>query len=222
MVAYSLRFNRVARRLKSWLEAGRIGDIAFARLHVGSYLPRRHPWEDYREGYGARRELGGGVILDAIHELDASLWYLGEPDRLFCMAGRFGDLEIDVEDTAEILLEYGQCCASIHLDYLEAPPRRVHEVIGTEGKLVADLFENRCVLYAAHGDEIEMFEGADERNDEYLREIGHFLACLERRATPPVDAVAASRSLALAVAAKKSAELRSPVALANHGTVTTG
>ena len=102
LVGYQLRFHPGLKLVKKLLDEGAIGEPVSARAHWGEYLPDWHPWEDYRQGYSARSDLGGGVILTLSHPLDYLRWLLGEVDCLWAFAGRLGDLEIDVEDTAEI------------------------------------------------------------------------------------------------------------------------
>ena len=78
MVGHNLRFNKNLVKIKKMLNKEMIGRIISTRVHCGSYLPYRHPEENYRKGYGAREELGGGPILDSIHEIDYMLWFFGK------------------------------------------------------------------------------------------------------------------------------------------------
>ena len=75
------------------------------RIEVGEYLPGWHTYEDYRQMYASRADLGGGVILSQIHELDYLYWLFGLPKRVFALGGHLTRLEVDVEDIASILLE---------------------------------------------------------------------------------------------------------------------
>jgi predicted dehydrogenase len=97
-VGYNLRFNPGIRMLKQFVEEGVAGRILWARAEVAQYLPDWRPWQDYRQSYTARQELGGGIILDASHEIDYVLWLLGPPRELTCMAGKVSGLEVNVED----------------------------------------------------------------------------------------------------------------------------
>lgn len=49
----------------------------------GDYLPDWQPWEDHRQGYAARRAMGGGTILTLIHAIDVLYWFFGSarPNR---------------------------------------------------------------------------------------------------------------------------------------------
>jgi predicted dehydrogenase len=213
LVGYNLRFDPLLHQLRVWLNDSRIGHVASARLHFGSYLPWRHPWEDYRVGYGARRSLGGGVILDAIHELDYALWLFGLPERVYCAGGKSSDLEIDVEDLAEVSLLYPNAVISIHLDYIQRPPERSCHVIGTRGTIRANLIARSLHLFDG-----TTRQRATRRIDcpfeqTYQVEIQHFIDCIGGGAKPLVDGYVAAQSLQVAETARESMATGLPVAL---------
>lgn len=206
LVGYTFRFDPLVKAVREWVAEERVGRVVSARFHFGSYLPSRHPWEDYRAGYGARRNLGGGVILDAIHELDLALWMFGEPETIYCAGGKYSDLEIDVEDIAEILLWYPDKIVSIHLDSVQRAPERYCEIIGTRGQIRADFFA-RTLRYF-DGD-VRAWQSSGDYcaiDEIYKREMRHFLDCLDGRANPAVNGKTAAQSLELAEDVRKSME----------------
>lgn len=206
LVGHNLRFDPLLQQLRTWLHDRRIGRVVSARLHFGSYLPWRHPDEDYRAGYGARRELGGGVVLDAIHELDSALWLFGRPQAIFCVAGKFSDLDIDVEDTAELLMRYGEgYVVSIHLDYVQRPHQRWYEVVGTRGYMRWDAVAALLRLFDGDRGEWTEISGDADTNAPYLSEMVHFLNCLNGAEVPLVSPGDAREALALAMTALRSA-----------------
>ena len=106
IVGYNLRFLPSLRCLRDALHAGTIGRPMSVRAEVGQYLPEWRPDRDYRETNSARSELGGGVELELSHEIDYVCWLLGDVSSVDAILGRTSDLEIDVDDTAEILLRF--------------------------------------------------------------------------------------------------------------------
>jgi len=119
-VGYNLRFNPGIQTLKRLVEEGVAGRFLWARAEVAQYLPDWRPWQDYRQSYTARRELGGGIILDASHEIDYILWLLGPPRELTCMAGQVSGLETNVEDCATILIRLRSGAqADVHMDFAQ-------------------------------------------------------------------------------------------------------
>lgn len=134
-VVCNMRFHPAVVTLRENLP--RIGRPHFARAYYGNYLPDMRPGADYRTLYCARRDSGGGVILDGVHEIDYLDWLLGPARLTGAGAARLSDLEIDVEDYAWLTLRHADGVRSeIHLDYLQRAKRRGCEIAGNEGTLV--------------------------------------------------------------------------------------
>jgi len=211
LVGYNLRFDPLLRQLHAWLNESRIGRVVSARLHFGSYLPWRHPWEDYRFGYGARRDLGGGVILDAIHELDYALWLFGHPKRVYCAGGKHSSLEIDVEDVAEILMSYENAVVSVHLDFIAQSAQRTCDIVGSQGQIHADLVARTLALFNGTTREWSAPQVHCPFDELYRLELQHFLDCIAAKTAPAVDGSTALESLLLADAAKRSITTGTPI-----------
>lgn len=213
LVGYNFRFDALLNQVQRWISEGRIGHVTSARFHFGSYLPWRHPWEDYRSGYGASRQLGGGVILDAVHELDMAVWLFGMPETIYCAGGKYSDLEVDVEDTAEIVMSYGDKVVSVHLDYVQRPAERWCEVTGTGGRIQADVFARSARYFDGGTQTWTHAEGAGALEASYKMEMRHLIDCVEGRTRPLVDGRIAAQSLLLADEARASMQCGSLVAI---------
>ena len=134
-VVCNMRFHPALRAVREALPA--IGKPLFARAHYGNYLPDMRAGADYRELYCARRQTGGGVILDAIHEVDYLSWFFGQPVSVSCESAKLSDLDIDVEDYAGIHMRHESGVRSeTHLDYLRRYKRRGLEVVGENGSVI--------------------------------------------------------------------------------------
>jgi predicted dehydrogenase len=216
LVGCNLHFLPSLRLVKRLLAEGRIGTPLSARAHCGYYLPHWRPHTDYRRGYAARQATGGGIILDSIHEFDYLRWLLGEPREVFCYAGKVSTLEIDTEDSADILLrfDYG-AVANVHLDYLQRTYRRSCELIGEDGVIVWDYISQLVRVYGKDDRRAEDYEESinTERNLMYVEELRHLVDCVEGRATPELDAAGGRTVLGIALAAKRSAVEGRPVKL---------
>lgn len=214
-VGYNWRFNPMIRRVAEVLGAGTIGRPLSLRAHFGSYLPARHPWEDYRVGYGARADLGGGVILDAVtHQLDYLVSMLGWPDSVSCRAGKRSDLEIDVEDVADLALDFsGGVVATIHGDFVERPHRAALDIIGSEGTLLADFVGSELRVWSSSTEQWATETFAFDYNDIYLDLMRHVLDCAATGAKPSTDLADGARNLRILLAAKRSAETGEVISL---------
>jgi len=218
LVGYQMRFHPCLQRLYTLLQQQAIGRVLAVRVEVGEYLPGWHTYEDYRQMYASRRELGGGVILSQIHELDYIYWLFGLPRRVFALGGHLSNLEIDVEDTASILMECiveGQPVPiHVHQDYVQRPPSRTCQIIGDAGKILLDFHALTIHVFDARGQLVEArtFEGF-QRNQLFLDELNHLLACLQGKETPVVTVRDGAQSLRIALAARQSIESGKVVAL---------
>ena len=217
-VGYQMRFHPCLQHLRSLLRRQAIGQVLTVRVEVGEYLPGWHAYEDYRQMYASRRDLGGGAILSQIHELDYIYWLFGLPRRVFALGGHLSSLEIDVEDTASILMECvvdGQPVpVHVHQDYVQRPPSRTCQVIGDTGKILVDFHGPTVRVFDGLGQlaESRAFEGF-QRNQLFLDELNHFLACVKGDETPMVTVREGAQSLRMALAAKESLEMGDVVKL---------
>lgn len=205
LVGYQLRWHPALRLCRTILEDGRLGELLTARFWVGEYLPGWHTYEDYRQMYASRRDLGGGVILSQIHEMDLIYWYFGRPLSIYTLGGQFGNLQIDVEDTASSLMkcEWDGRPLPVHLtqDYLQRPASRGCEIIGTQGRLDLDLAAACVKVTDARSGESQQFDFKTfERNELFLSEMKHFIAGVrgEEESTVPLSDGVESLRMALA------------------------
>jgi len=215
-VGFQFRFHPGLQQAKRLLAERAIGRPISAHAHYGEYLPSWHPWEDYRQGYSARAELGGGVILTLCHPLDYLRWLFGEVVTLWAFAGKLSELEIAVEDTAEIGLRFASgLLAGVHLDYVQRPTAHWLEIIGAAGTLRWDNSDGTVHLYRAAMGEWEQFPTPQsfERNDLFLEQMRHFLAVARGEAQPACTLEDGVRALELALAAHQSAETGSAIRL---------
>ena len=193
LVAFQFRFHPGLIRAKQLISDGEIGRIISAHVHFGEYLPAWHPWEDYRKGYAARADMGGGVVLTQCHSLDYLPWLVGKVDSVWGFTAKLSDLEVDVEDTAEIGLRFGSgALGNLHLDFNQQPPAHRFEIIGTKGSLKWDLSDGATRIYRASPESLATSTGMGikaggewetyplpenwERNVMFLEQMKHFVA----------------------------------------------
>jgi predicted dehydrogenase len=217
-VGYQMRFHPCLGRLRELLAARTVGRVIAVHALVGEFMPAWHTYEDYRELYASRRDLGGGVILTQIHELDYLTGLFGTPRRVFALGGHLSGLDVDVEDTASLLMECvvdsGVVPVHVHQDYVMRPPARTCDVIGEDGRIVVD-FRGATVRVEDSGGQLVENTSFDafNRNDMFLEEMSDFLACVRGGSTPAVSLADGAVSLRVALAARASLETGSVVNL---------
>ncbi|MFQ5957522.1 MAG: Gfo/Idh/MocA family protein [Candidatus Brocadiales bacterium] len=215
LVGCNMRFHPGLRLIRDLLAEDRVGRVVSASVHTGQYLPDWHPWEDYRNGYSANKELGGGVLLDLIHELDYLYWFFGEVEEVSCFMGKHSALEIDTEDMAKVLLKFGSgITADVHLDYIQRRHSRTCKIIGEEGTLYWDYHRGTVeLLYHSTHETFQVTAVDYDRNLMYIDELKHFVNCIQGREDPLISAMDGKKVLEIALAAKESARTKSVVAL---------
>lgn len=171
-VACPLRYTRVLQRAKQILAGARVFSI---RAISSSYLPDWRPGTDYRNTYSAHRDQGGGVRIDLIHEWDYLTYLFGFPKHVLSMSGKLSNLELDSEDLAVYIADYGDKLLELHLDYIGRQTRRDLEVITTDGVYIFDIV-NHCIQ--KNGLLLEQYQ--EDANDKYVAEMEYFYSVMKR------------------------------------------
>ncbi len=168
-VAFNLRFHPIIVWLKKNLQLNKIREV---NVYCGSYLPEWRQGIDYRECYSAKKELGGGVHLDLIHELDYTRWLLGEPINIISTLSKKSDLEINSYDFANYLLEYEKYFVNVTLNYYRKDTKRTIEIILDNETWLADLVH--CKVIDSNNNIIYKCDNF-ETKQTYLDQMRYFL-----------------------------------------------
>jgi len=205
LVGYQFRYHPALKLIKKLLEDKIIGNIVSAQLRNGEYMPGWHPYEDYRLSYASQKKLGGGAIVTQIHDFDYAMWLFGYPESLFSVGGHLSNLELDVEDSVQILISFSGVPVSIQLDYLNWPPKREISITGDNGSIECNLNSMEVLLNNRAKNTKEKYEFLDfERNDLFLDEMKNFLAFVDGDEEPLVCLQDAAASLRVALSASES------------------
>lgn len=193
MVAYVLRFDASLSIFKETIQSGKIGRVVSFRAEVGQYLPDWRPGSDYRTGVSARKELGGGALLELSHELDYIRWIFGDVLTVSALMANSGILEIDVEDQLEAILQIRDSngvsiIGSVHLDMLQRAPTRTCRAIGETGTLEWNAVEGVVRCFDAESKTWHTLYQATPagRNALYIRQLESFLDAVRNGCAPLV------------------------------------
>lgn len=203
MAGFMLRYEPGLRYLKNTLD---ISQVAFARIESASHMPLWHPESDYRKGYSSNRSMGGGIILDDVHEIDYACWLFGFPKFISCTYGKFSNFEIDVEDTVDIQFLYPKRMVTLHADYLQRRYNRNCKVCLKDGSTIEWVFGKAVTEYTGeHGEHEKIFDysGDFTINSMYLQEMRDFLQSLDYQKDPESDLLNAEKILKIALKAKR-------------------
>jgi predicted dehydrogenase len=206
MVGCNMRFHPGPKKVRELLDQECIGNIYFAQIHTGSYLPEWRPDQDYRESYSANSDMGGGCILDCVHEIDLARWYLGDIKSVFCLAQHQSSLEIDVEDVAALICNHNNGCISeIHLDYVQRTYERGCKIVGEKGSIFGDYTKEVRWYDAEQGKWTRFLQPQNWNvNQIYVDEMKHFLQCVDDHKKTIQSVEDAAEIMKTVFAAKKS------------------
>jgi len=173
-IACNLRFLEVIKELRHLIQGKRINEV---NVYCGSYLPDWRPNIDFRQCYSAIPEMGGGVHIDLIHEIDYIYWLLGNPLTVQKVFANKSSLDIRAYDYANYLLEYDGFYANIILNYYRRDSKRTCEIVTSEDTYVADLLNG--TITNGKGEIIR--EYTQRIIDTYNNQIYIFLAMLKSK-----------------------------------------
>ena len=147
--------------------------------HHGEHINDFHPYEDYKNSYAARKELGGGVVLSQIHEIDYLL-FLFEKYKvkiINTVTSYISDLKINVEDNliSNFLLKKAKkkTICTMYLNFFEKPKRREILLIGKKGKIECDL--NKGKIKINKNNSVKEFAFKFDRNKIFIKQVKYFL-----------------------------------------------
>lgn len=206
MVGCNLRYLPSLQKMKNLIETGALGKIIRVSLEAGKWLPDWRPTQDYRKSYSAYNNLGGGVILDLIHEVDMVRWIFGDYSDFKAYASKLSDLEIETEDTACIILsrENGPL-VSVNLDYISRDPVRKYRVIGTQGTIEWDLNRQLLTLTSASSYDVICDNPEDfDVSKTYIFAMDEFMQAVKNKQKTSQGIVEGIKTAELALRIKES------------------
>lgn len=189
-VACPLRYTNVLQYVKNNINFKNVYSI---RCISSSYLPDWRPGVDYRETYSARKELGGGVELDLIHEWDYITWLLGYPTEIRMFIGKKSRLEMSSNDISIYIADYTDKMVEIHLDYFGRVPMRKLELIGAEDTVSIDLINQKIEWIRSK----RILEMSQKRDEFQKKELVHFFDIIDGKQKNDNDIWEAKRLLGM-------------------------
>ena len=218
LVGFQFRYHPTLNKARELIQSNALGKLLTVHAHWGEYLPQWHPWEDYRQSYAARADLGGGVIRTLTHPLDYLRWLIGEIEALWSFNGHISPLELEMEDAAEIGLKFSNgAVGGIHLNYFQRPPVHRLEIVGTNGTLRWDNadgslhFDQMPAPFGSFSDSppapvTQTFSppAGFERNQLFVAQTRHFIESVRGESEPVCTLEDGILALRLALAAKTS------------------
>jgi len=153
------------------------------------------------------------VLLELSHEIDYLRWIFGEVDWVSCWLGRQSNLEIDVEDTAHLLLGFNrtskthQIVAQLNLDFIRQDSIRTCTVIGDHGTIQWDGLAGEIkIKHASDLDWETLLSSGESGENSYVLQCMGFVECVQQKRSPKVSGEDGLAVLNVIEAARKSSQ----------------
>ena len=210
MIAYIFRFMPSIQFVKKKLLENTIGKVYYFRGEFSEFLPDWHPYEDYRKFYMARKNQGGGSILDQCHIMDLSHYLIGEFSSVQAINLKVSNLEIEADDISEMIIKHKNgVISSIHTDIFGRSHKKNLEIKGEKGNICWDFYKNEVQIYDEKSKKNETFSNFDKDvNQSYKDEIHHFLDCFMNNKTTNIPLEDGIHTLKLILAAERSSKTK--------------
>ena len=186
-VACDMRFQDCLRWLHDYMQEHcqqvRINEI---NVYCGSYLPEWRPGTDFRKCYSAIPELGGGVHIDLIHDVDYVYWIFGKPQNHTAIFRNVSSLNIKAYDYASFNLEYPEFSANIVLNYYRRDAKRFMEILFDDCTWTVDMLKNE--ITSSKGELI--YKSEQSGADEYEAQMRYFMELVKEKTTTSMNSAA--------------------------------
>ena len=146
IVGYNLRFHPVIQFIKKEIKKK---NINFISINVSTYLPEWRKNINYEISNSARKNYGGGLILELSHELDYIRWIFGNIKLFYSFNKHISNLKIDTDD---ILILFGEVNKKIkiifNMNFFSRINQRSIQIDGKDFSLRGDLIKNHIEIFS--------------------------------------------------------------------------
>ena len=191
-ITYQFRFHPHIKLLKSIFQDthNKYGRALYVTAEWSEYLPDWHPWEDYKNGFSARNDLGGGVLLTQTHPINYLNYIFGDITKVTINKAETGALNIQVDDIADLLINFKNgMTGHVHVDFIQKPRIHAMRIVTDSGRFEWNCHQN-TLLFKGGNNKQEYFNNETfERNHMFIEMLENFIECvnLGKRTTFNLD-----------------------------------
>lgn len=206
-VGCQLRAHPNLQKLSKLISENNYGPLYTFRSVVGQRLEHWRPGTDYTKSYSANSSLGGGALLDLIHEIDLLYWLTGPIESVYANISQVSDQKINSEDLVNmVLINSNGAVGQLQMDMLSPELRRGMELVFQKGVFFWDYITG-TLTYQSEGKKFVIDKVSNEfnRNTLFLTHMRHFInRLIDPKIEPLCSINDGIKSLKIVEAAKKS------------------
>jgi spore coat polysaccharide biosynthesis protein SpsF len=180
-IGYNMMFHPIVKNIIKFYNENDVGEVVNIQCQVGQWLPDWHPYEDYKNAYYARKDLGGGVALTLIHEIHLALELAGFPVSVVGEVSKYEKLSLGVDVCSDLMIKHKTGAVSqIHLDYLQQPSHRSGLITYEMGWLAYDFTKMELIGQKKDGDVRVIWSNKSyDNNQAYIDQMSKFVCFVE-------------------------------------------
>tara|TARA_B100002019_G_C21274411_1_gene604426 strand:+ start:986 stop:1963 length:978 start_codon:yes stop_codon:yes gene_type:complete len=188
LVSFQRRFHPLVIKMRKLILDNYIGRIKKVFITTKSFVPGWHPYEDFRNLYACRKDLGGGVVPTEIHEIDIITWIFGKPKMIDIKSSSLNSYNLDVEDAASIFFKYGNLTISAEISFMSNEPQREIFLEGEKGIMKLDFLGQNLFIKKTGANEDII---SDDTTNDFLfeKQLDFFLDSFDYKNSVYLDAI---------------------------------
>lgn len=184
LVGYVLRHEEEFKYLNNFLNHNKFGNITYGNFKYSSWLPEWRKNINYTKSVSAKKNLGGGALLELSHEIDLAQSFLGKINLIDAKIENSGKLNIDVEDKVHLLGNTETCEEIIiNLDFCSKETQRISYFKSENGTIKWDIY-NKYIEIKISNHERKRINFNKDPNIKFINQIKHFFYCIYKSNRP--------------------------------------
>ena len=183
-VGFQTRYDENLYKIKDFIRSKKFGRVQKCYIEHKHYLPHHHKYEDYRNSYASRKDLGGGVLLCFSHEFDYAQFLFGKPKYSYSSIKRSSRLKINVESSATVIGNFPNNVEVIFdLDFLKINPVRICKIQFEKAFIEWNLLKNKLKINK-NGKTKTIKSKFKTRNDLFFEQMKQILNSIKIKKNP--------------------------------------
>jgi predicted dehydrogenase len=191
MVAYCMRYHPLVMKMKELIDSQEYGEV----FQVSIWTEQHTEYPQGHWGLSAKRLGGGQFFSHGCHYVDLLLLFLGRPVQGFHMGTRRGTPWMEKEGTSNAVIEFEDGKMGYHFGTWGARGTKLgysFHAHCTKGMLEFNLNKGTLSVHV-NGQETVLMESGEVK--PMIRQMSHFLDCIEDDTQPLTDPVSSLEGL---------------------------